>query len=133
LIYQAKGISESDARRIAGQVMAQPEVALDTMVREELGLDPDDLGSPWRAAAASFCSFALGAVLVVLPYLVSGGHGALLMAIALALLALIAVGVGMARLNGRPAARVVARQVVVGTVAAAATFALGALLGVNVS
>ncbi|WP_343868730.1 VIT1/CCC1 transporter family protein [Dactylosporangium roseum] len=133
LIYQAKGLSADEAARIAAQVMARPDVALDTMAREELGLDPDDLGSPWRAAASSFTAFALGAVLVVLPYLFVGGLAALGAGIGIALTALIVVGVVMARINGRPIGRVVARQVVVGVMAAGATYLLGALLGLNLS
>lgn len=131
LIYTAKGLPAEDARRLAEQVMRSGDAALDTMVREELGLDPDDLGSPWRAAASSFAAFALGAVLVVLPYLFTGGHTALVAAISIALLALIAVGVGMAKLNGRPVGRVVLRQVCVGVLAAGATYLLGSALGVN--
>ncbi|MGH8961644.1 MAG: VIT1/CCC1 transporter family protein [Jatrophihabitantaceae bacterium] len=133
LIYLAKGLDGEDAARIAVQVMAQQDVALDTMVREELGLDPDDLGSPWRAAASSFTAFALGAVLVVLPYLFTGGRLALTIGVSIALLALVIVGAGMARLNGRPLGRVVARQVTVGVLAAGATFLLGSLLGISVS
>lgn len=131
LIYQAKGLTPEDASRIAAQVMSDKDVSLDTMVREELGLDPDDLGSPWGAAGSSFVAFSLGAVLVVLPYLVTGGTTALLGAIGIALLALVAVGAGMARLNGRPVGAAVLRQVAVGSLAAAATYGLGSLLGLN--
>ena len=131
LIYQAKGLTPEDASRIAAQVMSDKDVSLDTMVREELGLDPDDLGSPWGAAGSSFVAFSLGAVLVVLPYLVTGGTTALLGAIGIALLALVAVGAGMARLNGRPVGTAVLRQVAVGSLAAAATYGLGSLLGLN--
>lgn len=133
LIYRAKGLAADDARRISEQVIADGPVALDTMVREELGLDPDDLGAPWRAAASSFVAFALGAAVVVLPYLFAGGRGALLAAVGIALTALIVVGIGMARLNGRPVGRVVLRQVVVGVVAAGATYLLGSLLNLNLS
>ena len=115
---------------MAGQVMSDRDVALDTMAREELGLDPDDLGSPWKAALSSFVAFSAGAVLVVLPYLVTGGGAALTAAIVLALLALVTVGAVMARLNGRPVARSVARQLTVGVLAAGATYLLGTLFGV---
>lgn len=131
LIYQAKGLSEDDASRIAAQVMADPEVALDTMAREELGLDPDELGSPWGAAWSSFVAFSVGAVLVVLPYLFGGGTAALVAAIAITLTALIVVGGGMARLNGRSMGPAITRQVVVGVLAAGATYGIGALLGLN--
>ncbi|MBB3041528.1 VIT1/CCC1 transporter family protein [Nocardioides sp. LMS-CY] len=131
LIYQAKGLTPEDASHIAAQVMSDHEIALDTLAREELGLDPDDLGSPWGAAASSFVAFSLGAVLVVLPYLITGGTAALLGAIGIALLALVAVGAVMARLNGRPMGVAILRQVAVGSLAAAATYGLGSLLGLN--
>ncbi len=131
LIYQAKGLTPEDAKEIASQVMADEDVALDTMIREELGLDPDDLGSPWGAAGSSFVAFSFGAVLVVLPYLITSGSAALFSAIGLALVALIAVGAGMAKLNGRSMGPAVIRQVLVGSLAAAATYGLGSLLGLN--
>ena len=130
LIYEAKGVDADTAAAMAGQVMSDRDVALDTMAREELGLDPDDLGSPWKAALSSFVAFAAGAVLVVLPYLFTGGGVALTLAIALALLALVAVGTVMARLNGRPVSRSVVRQVTVGVLAAGATYLLGMVFGV---
>lgn len=129
LIYLAKGLGEQEAHTVAARVMADKEVALDTMVREELGLDPDDLGSPWRAAASSFVAFALGAVVVVLPYLFLSGTAALLTGITLALVALILVGAGMARLNGRSVLRSVLRQIVVGVAAAGTTYLVGTLIG----
>ena len=130
LIYEAKGVDAQTAAAMAAQVMSDRDVALDTMAREELGLDPDDLGSPWKAAASSFVAFSVGAVLVVLPYLVTGGVPALVAAVVLALLALVAVGAVMARINGRPVLRSVVRQVVVGVLAAGATFLLGTAFGV---
>ncbi len=130
LIYEAKGVDAETAEAMARQVMSDSGVALDTMAREELGLDPDDLGSPWKAALSSFVAFSAGAVLVVLPYLVTGGGVALSAAIALALLALVTVGVVMARINGRSVLRSVVRQVTVGVLAAGATFLLGTAFGV---
>ena len=130
LIYEAKGVDADTAAAMAGQVMSDRDVALDTMAREELGLDPDDLGSPWKAALSSFVAFSAGAVLVVLPYLFTGGGVALALAIALALLALVAVGAVMARINGRPLTRSVVRQVTVGVLAAGATYLLGTVFGV---
>lgn len=132
LIYQAKGLDEDTAREIAAQVMSDQEVALDTMAREELGLDPDELGSPWGAAASSFVAFSLGAVLVVLPYLFGSGGAAFGVAVALAVVALAAVGGVMARLNGRPVAGGVVRQVGVGVLAAGATYLFGTIFGVTV-
>ena len=132
LIYEAKGLDRSSAAEIAEKVMGDKEVALDTMVREELGLDPEELGSPWRAAMSSFLAFSLGAVLVVLPYLFAGGTVAFVVAVVLALLALATVGGVMARLNGRPPARGITRQLAVGVAAAGATYLFGAFFGVTV-
>jgi VIT1/CCC1 family predicted Fe2+/Mn2+ transporter len=132
LIYEAKGLDSTVAAEIAARVMSDKDVALDTMAREELGLDPDELGSPWGAALSSFLAFSLGAVLVVLPYLVTEGSVALVTAIVLALLALAVVGGVMARLNGRPPARGIARQLAVGVAAAGATYLFGTLFGVTV-
>jgi VIT1/CCC1 family predicted Fe2+/Mn2+ transporter len=131
LIYLAKGLGKDEASTVAARVMADKQVALDTMVREELGLDPDDLGSPWRAAASSFVAFALGAIVVVLPYLFLSGTAALVTGVTLALAALIAVGAVMARLNGRPLLQSIARQIVVGVAAAGTTYLLGTLIGVT--
>ncbi len=132
LIYEAKGLGREVAAEVAARVMSDKDVALDTMAREELGLDPDELGSPWGAAGSSFLAFSLGAVLVVLPYLFGGGTAAFVVAVALALVALATVGGVMARLNGRPPGGGIARQVAVGTAAAGATYLFGALFGVTV-
>ena len=78
-----------------------PETALDTLVREELGLDPDELGSPWGAAFGSFLAFALGAVIPVIPYLVLDGTTAFAVSLALSLAALFLVGAGVSLLTGR--------------------------------
>jgi len=132
LIYEAKGLDRELAATVAARVMSDKDVALDTMAREELGLDPDDLGSPWGAAGSSFLAFSLGAVLVVLPYLFTGGTAAFVVAVALALLALAAVGWAMARLTGRSPSSGVARQLAVGAAAAGATYLFGHLFGVTV-
>jgi vacuolar iron transporter family protein len=129
LLYRAKGLDPEQAAQIADRIMADHEVALDTLAREELGLDPDELGSPWGAALASMVAFALGAVVVVLPYLVSGGTTAFVATVVAAALGMSAVGAGMGVLNGRSVLRSGARQVVVGSLAAAVTFGVGALIG----
>jgi VIT1/CCC1 family predicted Fe2+/Mn2+ transporter len=131
LIYRAKGLPTTQAREIAQRIMSDREVALDTLAREELGLDPDELGSPWSAALSSLLAFAAGALVVVLPYLVAGGGGALVAAIVLALLAMAAVGASIGVLNGRSPVRGAVRQVVVGVLAAGVTFGVGALIGIH--
>jgi vacuolar iron transporter family protein len=129
LLYRAKGLDRADAERLADRIMANPAVALDTLAREELGLDPDQLGSPRSAALSSLLAFALGAFVVVLPYLFGGGSMTLLVAIGLAVLALSAVGAGLGILNGRSALRSGLRQVLAGSLAAAVTFGVGHLIG----
>ena len=129
LIYRAKGLDRETAARAAERIMADPQTALDTLVREELGLNPDELGSPIKAALFSFVAFAIGALVVVLPYLVTGGTPALVAAVGLAALAMIAVGAVVGRFSGRGAVHGALRQLVVGGVAAAVTFGIGRLIG----
>jgi VIT1/CCC1 family predicted Fe2+/Mn2+ transporter len=133
LIYRAKGLDRPDAERLAGTIMADREVALDTMAREELGLDPGQLGSPWVAAVSSLLSFAAGAFVVVLPYLIGSGTAALGAAVGLALVAMFAVGATIGTLNGRSAIRMGLRQMLVGALAAAVTFGVGHAIGPHVS
>src|SRR5207248_8067680 len=101
VMFRAKGLPEDDAERIADHVMAQPDVALDLMAREELGLNPDDLGSPWGAASSSFLAFAAGAAVPLLPYIFLGGSAALLAALVLAGVVIATVGAFTARLSSR--------------------------------
>jgi VIT1/CCC1 family predicted Fe2+/Mn2+ transporter len=131
LIYRAKGLPTAQAREIAQRIMSNREVALDTLAREELGLDPDELGSPWSAAFSSLLAFAAGAFVVVVPYLITGGAAALVAAIVLALIALAAVGASIGLLNGRSPVRGAVRQVAVGALAAGFTYGVGALIGIR--
>jgi len=133
VIFRAKGLPEEDAERIAEHVMAQPDVALDLMAREELGLNPDDLGSPWGAALSSFVAFATGAAIPLLPYIVTGGATALLAALVLAGLVLVSVGGLTARLSQRGVAFGALRALVIGAVATGVTYVVGRLVGVAVS
>lgn len=133
LLYRAKGLSRRDAERLADQIMADRQVALDTLAREELGLDPTRLGSPVTAAVSSLLTFAAGALVVILPYLFGGGTAALVVAIVLAAGALLGVGAGIGALNGRSPLRSGLRQLIVGGAAALVTFGVGHLIGANVS
>ena len=133
LLYRAKGLGRKEAEDVADQIMADREVALDTLAREELGLDPDSLGSPWSAAASSLVAFALGALVVILPYLIGSGTAALVAAICLFGAALFGVGAGIGVLNGRSAVRSGLRQIIVGGLAAAVTYAIGSAIGTHVS
>jgi VIT1/CCC1 family predicted Fe2+/Mn2+ transporter len=131
LIYAARGIPEAEARRLAARIVADPERALDTLAREELGLNPDELGSPIRAAGFSFVSFAAGALVPLAPFLVAEGSVALGFSIGLASLALFAVGAALSLFTGRSAAWGGLRMLGIGGAAGAATFGIGRLLGVS--
>jgi VIT1/CCC1 family predicted Fe2+/Mn2+ transporter/enoyl-CoA hydratase/carnithine racemase len=133
LVYRAKGLGPADAERLADRIMADRHVALDTLAREELGLDPTELGSPLSAAVSSKLTFAAGAFVVILPYFIGGGTAALIAAIALVGAALLGVGAGVGMLNGRSPMRSGLRQLLLGGVAALVTFGIGHLIGASVS
>lgn len=133
LIYQAKGLSGDEARALARRIMRRPETALDTLTREELGLAPGDLGSPWVAALSSFASFAVGASIPVLPFLVGAGPPALAAATVLSALTLFLVGSAIALLTGRSPARGGARMVGIATVVGLASHLIGRLVGAGVA
>lgn len=128
LIYNARGVSLDEARQIAHALIKNPDHALDTLAREELGLNPDDLGSPWGAAMASFAAFSIGAFVPIVPFVLGiGGIGA---TIALTLVCLFAVGVTLSLFTGRGAWRSGLRMLIIGASAGAVTYALGSVLGV---
>lgn len=132
LIYQAKGIPKDEADQTAMRLMANPEIALETLIREELGLDPSELGSPWGASIGSFLAFAIGAILPVVPFFFgSAGVVAIVVSAGVSALALFAVGAGVSLFTGRSAAYSGARQVGLGAAAAAVTFAIGRVIGVS--
>ena len=133
LLYRAKGIPRDEAIRLAARIMADRQVALDTLTREELGLDPTELGSPLSAAISSMLTFALGALVIIFPYFFGSGTAALIAAIILAAAALVGVGAGIGLLNGRPALRSGLRQLVLGAAAALVTYGIGHLIGAHVS
>jgi vacuolar iron transporter family protein len=134
LILQAKGVSKAEAQRAAAQIMQDKEGALDTLAREELGIDPTELGgNPWTAAGTSFALFAAGAVFPILPYAWSGGMSALVMSAGLCALVLAAIGLLTSLFNGRSPSYSALRQVAFGCTAAAVTFGVGRLLGVSLS
>ena len=131
-VYRGKGFTDGEAEAIAARMFADPEHALDTLVREELGLDPDELGSPWGAAIGSFVAFAVGALIPVIPYVITAGSAAFLGAIGLSIAALFAVGAGVSLLTGRSLLFSGARQVLIGAAAAAVTYVVGHAIGVAV-
>jgi VIT1/CCC1 family predicted Fe2+/Mn2+ transporter len=132
LIYQARGLPREDADRVAERIVANPAYALDALAREELGVDPGELGSPWGAAISSFLSFAAGAIVPLAPFVFARGPAALTAAVALTSVALFSVGAAMSLFSGRGAARGGLRMLLVGAAAAGATFLIGRLLGVAV-
>ncbi len=133
LIYQAKGMTREEASRIAHQVMSDPQVALRTMAREELGLDPSELGAPWGAASSSFFAFVFGAFVPIIPYLLEAGDSAMWISSLLSAGALFAVGGLVAVMSGRNIWLGGLRMLLVGGVAAAVTYGVGSLIEVSVS
>jgi VIT1/CCC1 family predicted Fe2+/Mn2+ transporter len=133
VIFRAKGLPAEDAERIADHVMEQPEVALDLMAREELGLNPDDLGSPWGAAISSFLAFAVGAVVPLVPFVLSEGSTAMLASLALAAIVLAVVGAFTATLSRRSPLLGATRALLIGGIATGVTYVVGRLVGVAVT
>jgi len=131
LIYEAKGVPPEEARRMAGRLISDPDTALDTLAREELGLNPDELGSPWGAAVSSFASFAVGGLIPVLPFAIARGGSALPWAIALTCLALFAVGALLSLFTGRGALAGGLRMLAIGGLAGVVTHAIGRLFGIG--
>jgi len=132
-IYQSRGVDPDRARELAEQMMADPEMALQTHAREELGIDPDKLGSATGAAVSSFVAFAIGALLPLLPWFFGSGTAATIASIVLGASASVIVGALLARFTGRRLWFSAARQLAIATVAAGVTFLVGNLVGVGVS
>jgi vacuolar iron transporter family protein len=134
LIMQAKGLPKEDAQRAAAQIMQDRRGALDMLVREELGIDPAQLGgSPWRAAAASFALFAVGAIFPAAPFFWRTGHWALIASATASALALGAVGMLTSLFNGRGPWFSALRQLAFGCLAAGVTYAVGLALGTSLA
>ena len=130
LIYAARGIPLDEARNIANKLIANPEKALDTLAREELGLNPDDLGSPIGAAISSFIAFCIGASLPLIPFLFGLNRGVLIAA-ALSGAALFMVGAALSLFSGKGALLGGLRMLLIGAAAAAATYGIGSLFNVS--
>ena len=134
LIYEARGVEIQQAREVSRALLAHPEQALDVLAREELGLNPDDLGSPWGAGISSFISFALGASVPLVPFLVmrSTATTTLIATAALTCCALFGVGLVLSLFTGRDALKGALRMVVIGTGAGVVSFIVGRALGVAI-
>ena len=133
LIYEARGIAGDEALRMARQIIADPALALDTLAREELGLNPEDLGSPWGAALSSFISFGIGSAIPLLPFLLGRSGASLPAVVALTAVALFAVGATLSLYTGRSAWLSGARMLAIGAAAGGITFLVGKLLGVSLA
>ena len=129
-IYRSRGVDDATARAVARQLSADPEQAWRVHAREELGVDPDDLASPWTAAGSSFVAFALGALVPVLPYLL--GATSLLLAVVCAAIALFGAGALVSRFTNRSALYSGLRQLLLGAAAAALTHLVGQAVGAGV-
>ncbi len=133
LIYQAKGLDADAARTMADKIFQSRDAALDTLAREELGIDPTELGgSPWAAAVSSFFLFALGAIFPVAPFLVASGWTAVVLSVLVSGLALLTIGAATTVFTGRNLMFSAARQLAIGYAAALVTYGVGKFVGVSV-
>ncbi|HEX4998837.1 MAG TPA: VIT1/CCC1 transporter family protein [Terriglobia bacterium] len=133
LIYQAKGIPADQAADLAARILSNPDTAIDTLAREELGLDPSALGSPWAAALSSFLAFGVGASIPVVPYLLSSGVTAFVASATVCGLALFIVDALISVFTGRNLVYSGLRMLAIGALAAAVTFITGKLIGVSIA
>ena len=132
-LYMAKGFTREEADTIAARMFEDPKTALDTLVREELGLDPDELGSPWGAAIGSFLAFCVGAAIPVIPYLFGSSAAIFALSFGLSLGALFLVGAAVSLLTGRSLLFSGFRQMGLGAAAAIVTYGVGKVIGVGVA
>jgi vacuolar iron transporter family protein len=133
LIYEARGLELQQARGVSRALLAHPEQALDVLAREELGLNPDDLGSPWGAATSSFISFAVGATVPLLPFFArASGTFALVVTAVLTCVTLFGVGLTLSLFTGRDALKGALRMVLIGAGAGVVSFLVGRAVGVAI-
>jgi vacuolar iron transporter family protein len=133
LIYQARGVELEQARAVSRSLLSRPQQALDVLAREELGLNPDDLGSPWQAATSSFVAFGMGATVPLMPFLAGiNPVRATIAAAVLTLVALFGVGLTLSLFTGRDALRGALRMVAIGGGAGSVSFLVGRALGVAI-
>jgi VIT1/CCC1 family predicted Fe2+/Mn2+ transporter len=131
-LYESRGVDPGVASELATEMMRTPEMALETHAREELGVNPDELGSPYQAAGSSAASFAVGAILPLFPWFITQGAVAVVASLLLGALGAIIIGVGLARFTGRSWLHAAFRQLTVTVAAAAVTFAIGKGFGTQV-
>lgn len=134
LIYQAKGLPEDQSRQLAARLIGDHETALDTLAREELGINPEELGgSAWEAALTSFFLFAIGAIIPVLPFALLQGMTAVVVSLVASGIGLFLIGSAITLMTGRSVWFSGTRQVAFGLIAAAVTFGIGRLVGVSLA
>jgi VIT1/CCC1 family predicted Fe2+/Mn2+ transporter len=134
LIYEARGLSSEQAHLLASQIISRPESALDTLAREELGVNPEELGgSAWEAAITSFILFAIGAIVPVIPFTFLAGYTAVIVSILFSIVGLFILGSVITLFTGRGVLYSGMRMVIFGLLAAAVTFGIGRLIGVSLA
>jgi vacuolar iron transporter family protein len=134
LIYESKGLSSDEAKRVVDQMLSDKTATLDALAREELGIDPNELGgSAYEAALASFMLFALGAIVPILPFLATAGRVAVVASVGLSGLALFAIGAAITIFTGVPVWRSGSRQLALGLGAAGLTFLIGRAIGATLT
>ena len=131
LIYRSKGLPNAAAAELASKMMRDPDVALDTHAKEELGLNMNELGSPWGAATSSFVAFVIGAIVPVLPYILFASGTAFMTSLIFSAFALLAVGAMIASYTGRSTFVSALRMLLIGFGAAAVTYLVGSVIGVS--
>jgi VIT1/CCC1 family predicted Fe2+/Mn2+ transporter len=134
LIYQARGLEENAARQLADSMMSSEEKALEALSRDELGIDPEELGgSAWEAAITSFFLFAIGAIIPLVPYFFTSSTTAIIISSIFSAIGLFGIGTAITLFTGRSIWFSGTRQMLFGLAAAAVTFLIGRLIGVSVA
>ena len=131
--FQSRGIEPDDAHRVAAAIMRDPDVALDVHAREELGVRPGQTGSPWQAALSSFVSFAVGALIPLMPWFFTSGRTALIASVLLGASSALAIGWTVAIFTERSRVMSAVRQLGIAAIAASVTYGIGLAVGVHTS
>lgn len=132
-VYERRGLASGDARHLADAMMADPELALETHAKEELGFAPGSTGAPVSAALSSLAAFSVGALVPLVPWFIGSGGAAMLASLVAAVVAAVVVGMAVAGFTERSPLRTVARQLLFTLVPAGLTYAVGSALGVTVA
>ncbi|MEZ5382143.1 MAG: VIT1/CCC1 transporter family protein [Microthrixaceae bacterium] len=131
-LYRSRGVDRTTAERVATQLMADPDLALEVHAREELGMGTESIGSPWQAAGSSFLAFTLGAVVPLVPWIVGSGTGAIFASVVVAVVLSAVVGGLLARFTERSVVLSGLRQVLITSASCAVTYGIGSVVGANV-